>query len=75
MKKIRFSQNWAFTLNGTPMGQINLPHDFSISQARSADALAGADGGYFPGGYGVYEKTFSSEPNKNIFFSATALLA
>ena len=68
MKKIPFSKAWQFSLNGATARQVDLPHDFSVCQPRRADAPAGADGGYFPGGYGVYEKTFTATPGKKYFF-------
>jgi len=36
---------------------VDLPHDFSISQKRDPNTLAGASNGYFPGGVADYEKT------------------
>lgn len=68
MNKIPFSKGWSFSLNGAPAVQVDLPHDFSIHQERRADAPSGADGGYFPGGYGVYEKTLVPTPGKKYFF-------
>jgi beta-galactosidase len=37
--------------------EVNLPHDFSISQDREGDSPAGASNAYFPGGNGCYKKT------------------
>ncbi|MBO5110771.1 MAG: DUF4982 domain-containing protein [Clostridia bacterium] len=64
MKKTRFNQGWDFVLNGAYKGKVDLPHDFSIDQPRSADAPSGPDGGYFPGGYGEYNKILTAAPAK-----------
>ena len=66
MKKTRFNEGWDFILNGERKGTVTLPHDFSISQPRSKDAPSGPDGGYFPGGYGEYNKLFRSTPNRTV---------
>ena len=68
MKKINFNRDWSFSLNGGEAITVDLPHDFSIGQARRADALSGIAGGYFPGGLGKYEKTFAAKKNKKYFF-------
>jgi len=36
--------------------RVDLPHDWSIYHAPSADAACGNDGGYYPGGIGWYRK-------------------
>lgn len=69
MKKIRLNEGWDFLRNGAYVGKVTLPHDFSIDQPRSADAPSGADGGYFPGGYGEYNRTLTANPGRR-----TALL-
>jgi len=38
--------------------QVNLPHDWDINYAPAADARTGNDGGYYPGGFGCYKKSF-----------------
>ena len=38
---------------------VNLPHDWDISHAPSADAPMGNDGGYYAGGVGWYRKSFN----------------
>ena len=68
MKKICFNEGWSFSLNGEAMGLVNIPHDYSIDQPRSADAPACAHGGFFKGGIGRYEKYFSPKKNKKYFF-------
>lgn len=40
--------------------RVDLPHDWDISQAPHVDAPTGNDGGYYPGGYGEYRKTFAT---------------
>jgi beta-galactosidase len=64
MKKIRLHENWDFVLNGAYQGKVDLPHDFSISQPRSADAASGPDGGYFPGGLGDYNRILTPNPGR-----------
>lgn len=39
---------------------VDLPHDWDIFHAPSADAPTGNDGGYYPGGTGWYRKSFKS---------------
>ena len=68
MKKTNFNRDWSFSLNGEEAVTVCLPHDFSIGRERSATAGAGAAGGFFPGGYGVYEKTFVAKCGKKHFF-------
>ncbi|MBQ8163395.1 MAG: DUF4982 domain-containing protein [Clostridia bacterium] len=68
MKKINFGKGWEFSLNGSPQGKVDIPHDFSICQERNENAPSGDDGGYFPGGYGVYKKTFVAKKNRKYFF-------
>ncbi len=38
---------------------VCLPHDWSISQPFDRNAAPGNDGGYLPGGYGIYRKTLN----------------
>lgn len=40
---------------------VNLPHDWSITMPRTADAPSGASGGFFPGSELIYERTFYVE--------------
>lgn len=35
---------------------VDLPHDFSIGQKRDCNSLEGPSVGFFPGGFGFYEK-------------------
>ena len=42
--------------------RVDLPHDWDIYQAPHIDAPTGNDGGYYPGGYGEYRKSFAT-PN------------
>ena len=64
MKKIRLHENWDFVLNGAYQGKVDLPHDFSIRQPRSASAPSGPDGGYFPGGFGEYNRILAPNPGR-----------
>ena len=68
MKKINFNKDWLFTLDGCDSVKVDIPHDFSIGRERREDALSGGAGGFFQGGYGVYEKTFTAKKNKKYFF-------
>lgn len=64
MESISLNRNWQFKLLPGKEGAkddegwspVDLPHDFSIGLARSADVVGGGGNGYFPGGIGIYEK-------------------
>ena len=56
MYKQDFNKGWLFQLNGGAQVSIDLPHDFSIIQKRSANSPAGWGNGYFQGGIGDYGK-------------------
>ena len=56
MHKQDFNKGWLFQLNEGAQVSVDLPHDFSIIQKRSADSPAGWGNGYFQGGVGDYEK-------------------
>jgi len=58
--KQNFNLNWQFSENKGSWQQVNLPHDWDIHHAPQADAATGNDGGYYPGGYGCYKKTFTA---------------
>lgn len=68
MKKISFGKEWQFSLNKGEKSTVNIPHDFSIIQERKKDAPSTASGGFFQGGYGIYEKTFKPKKGKRYFF-------
>ena len=68
MKRINFNSGWEFSLNGGEKERIDLPHDFSITRERKADAPCGKAGGFFQGGFGVYEKSFEVKKNKKYLF-------
>lgn len=64
-----FGKQWRFNLGEVPGGQdvalddshwriLNLPHDWSIEGAFSADNPATPGGGALPGGVGWYRKSF-----------------
>ncbi|MCA9259469.1 MAG: hypothetical protein KDA61_09730 [Planctomycetales bacterium] len=70
---LAFDADWQFALDDaggeTPpelpasnWDTLDLPHDWSIAQFRSADAPAGGAGGYFPTGVGWYRKRFTPPP-------------
>lgn len=75
MKKINFNRGWQFCLNdGKDWDKafegeciVDLPHDFSIIQERSAHAPSGASGGFFMCGVGKYQKSFKAKKNKKYF--------
>ena len=68
MEKICFNKSWQFSNGSVPFDfwgyggkgakSVDLPHDFMIEQARRPDSLTRRDGGYFPGGAGIYTKKF-----------------
>ncbi len=71
MDKISFNQNWRFKIKdplaflwdgARPEGwrTLDLPHDWSIEGERKADNPSGNLGGYFPMGFGWYEKVFGA---------------
>lgn len=68
MKKINFNSDWSFRLNDGEAKNVHLPHDFSIDRERLADAPSAGAGGFFQGGYGVYEKSFRAKRGKKHFF-------
>ena len=66
-----FNQGWKFSLeadstaaapdyNDRKWRTLDLPHDWSIEGAFSADNPATPGGGALPGGYGVYRKHFKT---------------
>ena len=66
MNKQNLDRQWKFMPAGTANNWwiksaegtvVDLPHDFSITQKRDPNTLAGAGTGFYPGGVGVYEKT------------------
>ena len=66
MLRQNFNNDWLFNLKDKEQVPVDLPHDFSIIQERSADSPAGWGNGYFKGGIGDYEKKlFAPEEWKN----------
>lgn len=70
MDKMLLNRDWAFAYFADGDGindwdiqadwqTVSLPHDFSIAQRRLADSRSYRDGGYFPGGFGIYRKTIA----------------
>ena len=66
-KKVNFDFGWKFmeqdvagaqaaSFDDTKWQSVDLPHDWDIFHAPSADAPTGNGGGYFPGGTGWYRK-------------------
>lgn len=70
MQMMNFDRSWLFRRSRRARGWgqqfqgilVDLPHDFSIIQERDPHTLAGGSNGFFPGGVGIYEKTFTLEP-------------
>ena len=76
MKKINFNKGWNFVLNDgrdwdakiEKFDQVvDLPHDFSFVQKRDPSAPSSCHGGFFQGGVGKYQKSFSAKKNKKYF--------
>jgi beta-galactosidase len=66
-----FDQGWRFHLGDPPEGRgrepddstwrvLDLPHDWSIEEPRSAANPSGTSGGFFTMGTGFYRKTFDA---------------
>ena len=66
-KKVNFDFGWKFmeqdvagaeaaSFDDTKWQSVDLPHDWDIFHAPSADAPTGNGGGYYPGGTGWYRK-------------------
>ncbi len=47
------------TFDDSAWTELNVPHDYSISQPFSQNSASGAGGGYLDGGTGWYRKSFS----------------
>ena len=71
--KENFDFDWQFVYAGSKgeanietakKQRVDLPHDWDIFHAPSIDAPMGNDGGYYPGGVGIYTKTFLSPKMK-----------
>ncbi len=64
MHVLNLDRNWEFRRTATAQTwgkrtegiAVDLPHDFSITQPRSAESPGGASNGFFPGGVAFYEK-------------------
>lgn len=49
---------WQFALDGAKPRTVSVPHDWSIEAAPKESNPSGGPGGYYPGGVGVYTRTF-----------------
>lgn len=57
MRKISLSRDWLFKRQSDKdYVKIDLPHDYSVTMPRSADAAGGAANGFFPSDVGTYIK-------------------
>ena len=61
MLKVDFNRDWLFAKEASPAKTkcVTLPHDAMILEERSADAVTGTAGGFFPGGSYIYTKQFT----------------
>lgn len=74
LKVQNFDKGWKFSYSaGTAYldakgaaykALVDLPHDFMISTERTPDSRTEGAGGFFQGGIGTYEKTFSLSEDK-----------
>jgi beta-galactosidase len=76
-----FDADWSFhlgdvtgaqasTFDDSAWTQLDVPHDFSVSQPFSQSSASGAGGGYLDGGVGWYRKSFmlpSSAAGQRVF--------
>lgn len=75
MHTLNFDKDWSFSYStGTAYLDakgaaykevVDLPHDFMIQTARTPDSRCEGAGGFFQGGIGTYEKTFSLSKEKS----------
>ena len=68
MQRQEFNHGWLFgfghaSLDNREYKPVTLPHDFSISQSIEKGCITRRDGGYFPGGHGIYIKSFTLDEN------------
>ena len=75
MHTLNFDKDWSFSYStGTAYLDakgaaykevVDLPHDFMIQTPRTPDSRGEGAGGFFQGGIGTYEKTFSLSKEKS----------
>ena len=58
-ERITLDRGWSFALNGGAVQKVDVPHDWSIAFAPHAASPSVGHGGFYDGGVGVYERTFS----------------
>ncbi len=58
ISRVALTDAWRFQLDDGPVRQVRVPHDWSIAFAPEAKAPSGRDWGYYPGGVGVYRRSF-----------------
>lgn len=75
MQRQKFNHGWLFgfgraALDAREFKSVTIPHDFSVSQPIEIGCPTRRDGGYFPGGHGIYIKKFEVCVNdlENDFF-------
>lgn len=54
-----FNDGWRFCQADSAWSDVTLPHDWSILMPFDREAAPGNDGGYLPGGTGLYKKTLT----------------
>ena len=65
MIKTCISKDWKFRLGREAYTDIDLPHDYAISQERSAEGNGDAGNGFFPNNVGRYVKYLNLEEKKH----------
>lgn len=65
MIKTCISKDWKFRIGRDPYIDIDLPHDYAISQKRSAEGNGDAANGFFPNKVGRYVKYLSFDEKKH----------
>ena len=62
MQTVGLADGWRFWRNGEGTGDcetVRVPHDAMLGEQRSADAVTGSAGAYFPGGTYRYERVLA----------------
>ena len=57
-ERVSLDRDWNFSLDGAPVRIVDVPHDWSVEGVPDKANASGAAGGYYPGGVGVYTRTF-----------------
>jgi len=57
-ERVSLDRSWNFSLDGAPARVVDVPHDWSVEGVPDKGNPSGGAGGYYPGGVGVYTRTF-----------------